>query len=129
MRHEAPAGVFLFGYVCGLAGSFVHPRSCAVAFVLIAILAIRVRQITPGSKGPLWGQKRIVEMIFPGSQFTAGDTVQLTWYDGGMEPDLSKITLPQGVQLPASGTYWIGESGSIFKKYGNSKPVVLPEAK
>jgi hypothetical protein len=45
VRHEAPAGIFLLGYVCGLAGSFVHPRSCAVAFLLIAILAIRVRQL------------------------------------------------------------------------------------
>ena len=47
-----------------------------------------------------------------------------------MQPDLSKITLPRGVQeLPPSGTYWIGESGAIFKKYGASRPVVLPEAK
>ena len=90
---------------------------------------LRVRQTTPGSSGPLWGEKRIVELIFPGSDITAGDTVQLTWHDGGMQPDLSKIVLPQGVnELPASGTYWIGESGAIFKKYGASRPVVLPEA-
>ena len=90
---------------------------------------LRVRQITPGSSGPLWGEKRIVELIFPGSDITAGDTVQLTWHDGGMQPDLSKIVLPQGVnELPASGTYWIGEAGAIFKKYGASRPVVLPEA-
>jgi predicted dehydrogenase len=90
---------------------------------------LRVRQITPGSSGPLWGEKRIVEMIFPGTDVTAADTVQLTWHDGGMQPDVKKIVLPKGVsQLPASGTYWIGESGSIFKKYGASRPVVLPEA-
>lgn len=90
---------------------------------------LRVRQTTPGSSGPLWGQKRIVELIFPSSDITAGDTVQLTWHDGGMQPDLSKIDLPQGLkELPASGTYWIGESGAIFKKYGASRPVVLPES-
>ena len=90
---------------------------------------LRVRQTTPGSSGPLWGEKRIVELVFPGSDITADDTVQLTWHDGGMQPDLSKIVLPQGVtELPASGTYWIGEAGGIFKKYGASKPVVLPEA-
>ena len=89
---------------------------------------LRVRQTTPGSSGPLWGEKRIVELIFPGSDITAGDTVQLTWHDGGMQPDLSKIILPGGMtELPASGTYWIGETGAIFKKYGASKPVVVPE--
>jgi predicted dehydrogenase len=90
---------------------------------------LRVRQTTPGSSGPLWGEKRIVELIFPGSDVTAANTVKLTWHDGGMQPDLNKITLPQGVkELPPSGTYWIGESGAIFKKYGASRPVVLPEA-
>jgi predicted dehydrogenase len=88
----------------------------------------RVRQTTPGSSGPLWGDKRIVEMIFPGSDVTAAETVQLTWHDGGMLPDRSKIVLPAGMkELPASGTYWIGEAGGIFKKYGASRPVVLPE--
>jgi predicted dehydrogenase len=90
---------------------------------------LRVRQTTPGSTGPLWGEKRIVELVFPGSDITSGDTVQLTWHDGGMQPDASKIALPKGMnELPASGTYWIGESGAIFKKYGASRPVVLPEA-
>jgi hypothetical protein len=88
----------------------------------------RVRQTTPGSSGPLWGDKRTVEMIFQGSDVTAADTVQLTWHDGGMQPDRSKIVLPAGVkELPPSGTYWIGEAGGIFKKYGASRPVVLPE--
>src|SRR5947208_1613345 len=35
----------------------------------------RVRQTTAGSSGPLWGQKRVVELIFPGRPYTAGDTV------------------------------------------------------
>jgi predicted dehydrogenase len=85
----------------------------------------RVRQTTPGSSGPLWGEKRIVELVFPGSDITAGDSVQLTWHDGGIEPDRNKVILPKGMELPASGTYWIGESGAIFKKYGANKPVVL----
>jgi predicted dehydrogenase len=90
---------------------------------------LRVRQTTPGTNGPLWGQKRIVELVFPGSQFTATDTVQVTWHDGGMEPDRSKIPLPKLVeQLPESGTCWIGERGTIFKNYRGGRPIVLPEA-
>lgn len=44
MHHEAPAGIILFGFVCGLAGTFVHPQTCAIAFLLIAILTRRVAQ-------------------------------------------------------------------------------------
>src|SRR5262245_48938769 len=63
---------------------------------------LRVRQPTPGSSGRLWGQKRIVELIFPGTPYTAGPTVQLTWHDGGMEPDKSKIKLPKEIdKFPA----------------------------
>ncbi len=89
---------------------------------------LRVRQITPGSSGPLWGKQRVVEMVFPGNDLTAGDTVQLTWHDGGIEPDRSKIALPKDVgPFPESATCWIGESGSIFKNYRRGRPVVLPE--
>jgi len=69
-------------------------------------------------------------MIFPGSDITAGKTVQLTWHDGGIEPDARKIQLPKSVaKLPESGTYWIGEHGAIYKNYRSGKPIVLPEEK
>ncbi|MCA9132055.1 MAG: Gfo/Idh/MocA family oxidoreductase [Planctomycetales bacterium] len=90
---------------------------------------LRVRQLTPGSSGPLWGKQRKVELVFPGSEITADDTVKLTWHDGDIRPDASRIPLPQGVdELPESGTCWIGEKGSIFKNYRRGNPVVLPEA-
>ena len=89
---------------------------------------LRVRQTTPGSSGPLWGRQRIVELIFPGTVVTAGDTVKLTWHDGDLRPDTSRIALPKGIpQAPVSGTYWIGEQGSIFKNYRGGRPFVLPE--
>ncbi len=89
---------------------------------------IRVRQLSPGSSGPLWGRQRKVELVFPGSDVTAGDTIKLTWHDGEMRPDPSRISLPRGIdKLPDSGTFWIGETGSIFKNYRGGKPIVLPE--
>ncbi len=89
---------------------------------------LRVRQTTPGSSGPLWGKKRQVEMIFPGSDVTAGDTVKVTWHDGDLRPDASRIPLPQDVaELHPSGTCWIGENGHLYKNYRSGNPVVLPE--
>jgi predicted dehydrogenase len=89
---------------------------------------LRVRQLTPGSDGPLWSKRRKVELIFPRTQWTANDTVKLTWYDGDLRPDDQPIQLPRGVdQVPESGTFWIGETGAIFKDYRGGQPIVLPE--
>jgi hypothetical protein len=47
-----------------------------------------------------------------------------------LQPDVSRIQLPGSLKtLPASGTFWIGEHGSIFKQYAANSPVVLPEEK
>ncbi|MCB1236620.1 MAG: Gfo/Idh/MocA family oxidoreductase [Verrucomicrobiae bacterium] len=89
---------------------------------------LRVRQDGDGSSGPLWGTRRRVEMIFPGSDITAGDTVKLTWHDGDARPAEGLISLPKAVEtLPESGTFWIGEAGAIFKNYRGGSPVLLPE--
>ena len=89
---------------------------------------LRVRQTGAGSTGPLWGEKRKVEMIFAGNELTAGPMLPVTWYDGGVEPDRSKIRLPKGVaEFPESASYWIGEKGAIYKNYRGGRPFVLPE--
>jgi predicted dehydrogenase len=91
----------------------------------------RVRQLTDGSSGALWAEKRRVEFEFEfaGNELIAGDTLKLTWLDGGIEPqDMSVVKMPAALtHFPASGGYWIGEHGAIFKPYG-VRPFVLPEA-
>lgn len=90
---------------------------------------LRVRQTTPGSSGPLWGVRRQVELIFPGSDLTTSDTIKVTWHDGDVRPHTSRIPLPKGMdELCESGSCWIGESGHIFKNYRNGLPVVISES-
>lgn len=87
----------------------------------------RVKQTTPGSNGPLWADRRIVEYEFGGTEFTASDTLKLTWMDGELTPDQSTIKTPKSLsKFPASGGFWVGEKGTIFKQYGQ-RPFVLPE--
>ncbi len=91
---------------------------------------VRVRQTTPGSSGPLWAKHRQVELVFPGTDMTAGDEVKVTWHDGDIRPDATRIPLPENEKsLPESGTCWIGENGTIFKNYRGGPPYVLSEAK
>ncbi len=88
----------------------------------------RVRQLTAGSSGALWADKRRVEFEFAGNELIAGDTLKLTWLDGGIEPDMNVVKMPSALtNFPASGGYWIGEHGAIFKPYG-VRPFVMPEA-
>ena len=58
---------------------------------------------------------------------TAGDSVLVTWHDGGIEPDREKVRLPKALrEFPRSGCCWIGEHGSMFKPY-TVRPFVMPE--
>jgi predicted dehydrogenase len=117
-----------FDFGCGEMGDMGCHHFDTTFDALKLTAPTRVRQTTAGSSGPLWGEKRTVEMEFPGTEYTSGDTVKITWNDGGIEPDMSKVVMP-GVlkQFPKSGTFWLGETGSIFKPY-TVRPYVLPEA-
>jgi predicted dehydrogenase len=119
-----------FDFGCGEMGD-MGCHHFDISFDALRLTApLRVRQTTPGSSGPLWGEKHLVEMIFPGSDITAGKTVQLTWHDGGIAPDTSKIQLPKSeAKFPESATFWIGEHGAIYKNYRGGRPIVLPEEK
>lgn len=90
----------------------------------------RVRQtFTGGLKPGMWADAREVEFEFAGNELIAGDTLKLTWLDGEHAPKAGSIPLPAGVkEWPASGGYWIGERGSIFKPYGK-RPYLMPEGK
>jgi predicted dehydrogenase len=90
---------------------------------------IRVRQLTPGSDGPLWQKQRMVELAFPKTQMTSGEIFKITWHDGSQTPDLNRISVPASVsEFPKSGAFWIGEQGSLFKAYGPEMPILLPGA-
>lgn len=91
----------------------------------------RVCQTKTGEGGEgLWAQSRRVEFEFSGqtaNEFVEGDTLKLSWQDGDLIPDQSRIPLPKGfTKFPVSGGLWIGTKGSIFKPY-TVRPYVLPE--
>jgi hypothetical protein len=63
----------------------------------------------------VWPNRSVVEYVFPGTRYTAGKTVKVTWTDGeGTKPSHEVLSLPEDVELPAAGSVLIGEQGSMI---------------
>lgn len=99
-----------------------------VVFACLGLAAPkRVRCLDAGSRGDLYAEKRRLELEFPGSDLTAGDTLKMTWTDGGYAYD-ERVVKPSVLtkEVP-SGIYFLGEKGGIFKPH-SQRPWLVPEA-
>jgi predicted dehydrogenase len=61
----------------------------------------------------IWPTQETVRYVFPGTAFTAGRTLPLTWSDGGLRPDRKLAQLPPELDLPKHGSLFIGEAGNL----------------
>ena len=66
-----------------------------------------------GMNDEVWPAQTTVEYTLPGSEFTVGDRISVSWNDGGRLPSTKGSHLPPEVGLPSSGSLFIGETGSI----------------
>lgn len=60
--------------------------------------------------GPIWC---VVDYVFPGTKFTA-ESLKLTWYEAGKQPDPALIQAPADWPGSANGVLFIGEKGNLF---------------
>ncbi len=87
--------------------------------------------LTVRSEGPKpnehnWANDAIVHYVFPGTPFTDGPTVKVTWYDGSQRPPADIIALLGKVKQPDQGSIFIGTKGIMVLPHV-SKPILLPE--
>ncbi|MBK8091940.1 MAG: Gfo/Idh/MocA family oxidoreductase [Verrucomicrobiaceae bacterium] len=101
-----------------------------VVFACLGLAApTRVRCLDEGSTGDLYAMKRHLELEFPGTALTAGDTIKMTWTDGGYPYDPKVVIKPAALTKEVtSGIFFIGETGSIFKPH-SQRPWLVPEEK
>lgn len=66
-----------------------------------------------GANPQTWPSAETIGYIFPGTQWTSGKTLPLTWYDGGRRPDPALAQMPEDKKLPGSGSLFIGEGGTL----------------
>jgi len=72
-----------------------------------------------------WPEWERVRYTFPGTAFTAGDELKLTWHDGGKKPPRELATLPEDQNLSRSGSLFIGEEGQMMLPH-YAGPRLLP---
>jgi len=71
-----------------------------------------------------WAVKARVKLTYPGTEFTAGDAVDVWWYDGGeLPPDA--IREPVGTRFPAQGSVLVGTTGMLVLPHGSDPAFVV----
>jgi len=96
------------------------------ALALTAPLSVRSEGPTPNAHN--WANDAVVRYVFPGTKFTAGKTVGVTWYDGDRRPP-QEITAQIGkTKLPDQGSIFLGEKGVMVLPHV-AMPTLLPEEK
>jgi predicted dehydrogenase len=61
-----------------------------------------------------WPKSETIAFVFPGTSFTVGKTLTITWYDGGRRPDRALAQVPDEKKLPGAGSLFIGEKGTMI---------------
>jgi hypothetical protein len=75
----------------------------------------------------VWTRWATVHYEFPGTELTAGETLELTWTDGeGHFPAREALGLPEGYKLPGAGSVLVGEKGSMVIPHF-AQPRLFPE--
>jgi predicted dehydrogenase len=66
-----------------------------------------------GINRQIWPTSEVVRYVFPGNELTAGSALKVTWSDGGLRPDRKLAQMPADIDLPRSGSLFIGEKGNL----------------
>jgi predicted dehydrogenase len=93
------------------------------ALALTAPLSVRSEGAAPNAHS--WATNAIIHYVFPGTPFTEGETVKVTWYDGAQRPpiEIQAQARPNGAALD-DPRYRMADQGSIF--IGTKGVMVLP---
>jgi predicted dehydrogenase len=113
---------------CGTMGDFGCHLLDPVFTALKLGNPINVKADSVGSNPQTWCREQTIEWTFAGTEYTKGDTIKVTWYDGGRLPDLALARMPAGKPFPPAGSIFIGEEGVMLLPH-YALPSLFPEEK
>jgi len=89
---------------------------------------IAVTSYGPAPTAESWATRARVKLTYPGTEYTAGQTVDVWWYDGGeLPPDAIREQI--GGRLPQQGSVVVGTDGLIVLPHMTADAFVLPDSK
>ena len=91
---------------------------------------IKLRAEAPALLPESWTDRATVYYEFPGTEYTLGTTLPVTWYDatGALPPREKLIGIPMDYELPTVGSVLVGEKGSLLIPHV-AMPKLFPEEK
>ncbi|MBA4147209.1 MAG: Gfo/Idh/MocA family oxidoreductase [Verrucomicrobia bacterium] len=95
------------------------------ALALTAPLSIRSEGPAPNDYN--WAINAVIHYVFPGTPYTDGKTVRVTWYDGEKRPPQNIQNLLGDIKLPEQGSIFIGTKGVMLLPHVG-RPQLLPVA-
>jgi predicted dehydrogenase len=87
---------------------------------------ISVRSEGPAPTKHNWAINAVIHYSFPGTPFTDGKTVAVTWYDGDERPSKDIQALVGPKPIPGQGSIFVGTKGVMLLPHV-SQPVLFPE--
>ena len=81
-----------------------------------------------GINTQVWPVNETVRWVFPGNDLIAGKTLNVTWTDGGLKPSRKLAQMPPDMELPGSGSLFIGETGNMVLPHVGM-PKLYPDEK
>jgi predicted dehydrogenase len=90
----------------------------------------KIEADAPTIKPETWTTWATVRYEFPKTEYTAGDSLPVTWYDGeGVTAPRELLKdIPEGAKLPGAGSALIGEKGSLVVPHV-ALPTLYPQDK
>ena len=75
----------------------------------------------------IWPAQETITYLVPGTEYTAGKTLKITWYDGGRRPSDAIAKLAAGQRWPRGGSIMVGEGGNLFVPHVGTPFVNKPD--
>lgn len=82
-----------------------------------------------GMNDEVWAAQNTIHFTVPATEYTVGDRLKITWYDGGLIPSAKGSHVPASRALPRSGSLFIGETGSMILPHVGAPMVWLEDSK
>lgn len=118
-------------YGCGMLGDMASHLFDPIFTGLDLQAPLTVRSGGPAHLRDTFSPDTEVEYTFAGTPLTA-EQVKFRWTNGEFKPDASRAQLPEGVSLPDSGSYVVGDKGVMVLPhwampsfYANGKPMEI----